>query len=327
VTVGQGGGPGPESAGPRPRGGALRTEAPGKVNLCLFVGPARDDGLHELVSLVQPLDLADGLTMEPAEHDEVVCPGVDGENLAARALAAYREASGWDESQRLTIQKRVPVAAGMGGGSSDAAATLRLAAHAAGRPGDPRIHELAPRLGSDVPALLHSRATLVTGAGEEVTAIPGPALDLPGAATGPPAGEARPAAQPAPVHFVVMPSPARLAAAEVYAEADRLGLVRLPDDLDARRAEVEAALKSGGLPLGLVRNDLQDAARSLCAAIDGALDAAAQAGADTALVSGSGPTVVALFAQAEPAQRLAAGWPGAVVARPAPPALAEIRTA
>jgi 4-diphosphocytidyl-2-C-methyl-D-erythritol kinase len=310
VTFGRGGRPGPEKAGPRPHGGALRTEAPGKVNLCLFVGPARDDGLHELVSLVQPLDLADGLTMEPADHDEVVCPGVEGENLAARALAAYREASGWEDPQRLTIEKRVPVAAGMGGGSSDAAATLRLAAHAAGRPEDPVIHELAPRLGSDLPALLHSGATLVTGTGEEATPIPGPALA--------PAGQ---------VHFVVMPFPARLSAAEVYAEADRLGLARLPQELAVRRAEVEAALKSGGLPLGLARNDLQDAARSLCPAIDGALDAAAQAGADTALVSGSGPTVVALFAQAEPAQRLAAGWPGAVVARPAPPGLVEIRTA
>jgi 4-diphosphocytidyl-2-C-methyl-D-erythritol kinase len=288
----------------------LHAGAPGKVNLCLFVGPRRGDGLHELVSVFQPLDLADVLTLEPADRDEVVCPGVEGENLAARALAAYREATGWDDPRRLVIDKRVPVAAGMGGGSSDAATTLRLAAHAAGRPDDPRLHELAPALGADVPALLHSRATLVTGAGEEVTVVSGPALAL--------TGEPR---------FVVMPSPARLSAGEVYAEADRLGLARSADELAVRRAEVEAALSSGGLPLELVHNDLQDAARSLCPAIDDALAAARDAGAEAALVSGSGPTVVALFAPDAAAERLAATWPGAVVARPAPPELAEIRSA
>ena len=121
----------------------LRARAPGKVNLCLFVGEPRDDGLHPLVSVVQALSLADELTLEPAppeaSADEVVCPGVEGPNLAARALALYREATGWDAPpQRLTIEKRIPVAAGMGGGSADAAAALRLAAHAAGTPDDPR---------------------------------------------------------------------------------------------------------------------------------------------------------------------------------------------
>jgi 4-diphosphocytidyl-2-C-methyl-D-erythritol kinase len=123
-----------------------------------------------------------------------------------------------------------------------------------------------------------------------------------------------------------MPAAARLSASEVYAEADRLGLHRSPDELAARRAEVEAALGSGGLPPALIHNDLQDAARSLCPAIDDALAAAQDAGAGVALVSGSGPTVVALFAQAEAAERLAAAWPGAAVTRPAPADLAEIRT-
>jgi 4-diphosphocytidyl-2-C-methyl-D-erythritol kinase len=79
------------------------------------------------VSVVQALSLADELTLEPAERDEVVCPGVEGPNLAGRALRLFREHTGWDgPPQRLTIDKRIPVAAGMGGGSSDAAATLRL---------------------------------------------------------------------------------------------------------------------------------------------------------------------------------------------------------
>ena len=117
---------------------ALYARAPGKVNLSLFVGAPRADGLHPLVSVVQAVTVADELTLAPAPDgatgDEVVCPGVDGPNLAGRALAAFRAATGWDAPpQRLEIVKRVPIAAGMGGGSADAAAALRLAAHAAGR--------------------------------------------------------------------------------------------------------------------------------------------------------------------------------------------------
>lgn len=146
--------------------------APGKTNLCLFLGPTRPDGLHELVSVIEPLSLADELMLEElpgaalvaaapgvsdagcaAGEDEVICAGVDGPNLAGEALAAYRAASGWDGGpQRLRIVKRVPVAAGMGGGSGDAAAALRLAAHAAGRPDDPLLARLAPQLGADVPS-------------------------------------------------------------------------------------------------------------------------------------------------------------------------------
>jgi 4-diphosphocytidyl-2-C-methyl-D-erythritol kinase len=97
----------------------LRCRAPGKINLCLFVGRPRADGYHPLVSLIQPVSLADELTLEPADGpaDEVVCVGVEGDNLAARALAAYR-AAGWNGPPvRLTIDKRVPLAGGMGGGS------------------------------------------------------------------------------------------------------------------------------------------------------------------------------------------------------------------
>ena len=135
----------------------LRCLAPGKVNLCLYVGAPREDGLHPLVSVVQPVSLADELTLEPARGataDEVVCPGVEGDNLAGAALAAFRAATGWDAPpQRLTIRKRVPVAAGMGGGSGDAAAALRLAAHAAGVADRARCCcELAARLGGDVPS-------------------------------------------------------------------------------------------------------------------------------------------------------------------------------
>ena len=126
---------------PLPGQAPLRLSAPAKLNLCLYLGPRRDDGLHELCSLFEPLTLADLIAVPTsttsergqsrighvAERDEVVCPGVEGENLAARALAALRE-RGWEVPPlRIEIDKRIPVAAGLGGGSADAAAVLRLA--------------------------------------------------------------------------------------------------------------------------------------------------------------------------------------------------------
>ena len=263
---------------------ALRAVAPAKVNLCLYLGQTRQDGLHELVSLVQAVNLLDDVTLEPAppgaSDDEVVCPGVGGRNLAADALAAYRQASGWDAPpQRITIEKRVPVAGGMGGGSSDAAATLRLAARAAGRPDDPLLDELAPALGADVKALLRPGAALVTGAGERVRRLP----NLEG------------------LRVLVLPLGERLSTPDVYREADRLGLCRSPDALDARRAELDGALAAGDrLPAELWHNDLEPAARSLCPAIDGALETARAQGAQAAMVSGSGPTVVGIFTEPAP---------------------------
>jgi 4-diphosphocytidyl-2-C-methyl-D-erythritol kinase len=278
----------------------LHARAPAKVNLCLFVGEPRADGLHPLVSVVQALSLADELTLEPApgHADEVVCPGVEGPNLAARALALFREAAGWDAPpQRLTIAKRIPVAAGMGGGSSDAAAALRLAANASGL----QIPaELGPRLGADVPSLIRPGRVLMTGAGEHVDRLP----------------------DPPPLGVLVLPVDAALSTPEVYREADRLGLTRSHAELAELDARVRAA------PAAHVHNDLQDAARSLCPKIDAALDAARRAGADHALVSGSGPTVVGLFLGVEGPARArdaAPSWPRAAVAEPVGEEWAEVR--
>ena len=294
----------------------LTALAPGKVNLCLFLGETRPDGLHELVSLIEPLSLADELTLEPAGvgvvADEVVCPGVDGPNLAGAALNAYRAAAGWDAPpQRLTIAKRVPVAAGMGGGSGDAAAALRLAAHAAGRPGDPLLADLTPRLGADVPSQLAPGLVLVGGAGEDV----------------------RPAPPRAPHGVLVLPSPHKLATPDVFREADRLRLVRPAEELAERRAALEHALATGPeLPPELIVNDLEAAARSLCPAIDEALAAARAAGADHALVSGSGPTVVGIFwgpdgaeIAAEAAERSHARQLGAIATYPVNAEFATVR--
>jgi len=293
----------------------LTAHAPAKVNLALYVGEPRRDGLHHLVTLIQPITLADELVLELAGdgHDEILCEGVEGPNLAAAALEAYRRGSGWHEpAVRITIRKRVPVAAGLGGGSADAAATLRLAAAAAGRPDDALVHDLAPALGSDVPALVAGARALVTGAGEHVELLP------PGDGLG----------------VLVIPSELRLSAAAVYAEADRLGLPRPAAELERLHEDLLAQLASADevLPAWHVHNDLQAAARSLCPSIDGALAAAAETGAEHVLVAGSGPTVVGLFTgpagparAARAAEDVVATYPGAVAAVAAAPELAHVR--
>jgi 4-diphosphocytidyl-2-C-methyl-D-erythritol kinase len=262
----------------------LRALAPAKINLGLFLGPTRADGRHELATVMQSISLADELTLARADsavaEDMVVCPGVAGppeENLAARALAAFRVATGWDTPPlRLGIRKRIPVAAGMGGGSADAAATLRLAARVAGVGDDELLRELARALGADVPAQVRPGRWLASGAGEHLQALPDP--------------------QPA-FSVLVLPAAQPLSTAQVYAQADRMGLARSRAEIEARHGELARTLAKGEPlpPPELLHNDLQDAARALCPAIDAALAEAGAAGADLAILSGSGPTVLGLF--------------------------------
>jgi 4-diphosphocytidyl-2-C-methyl-D-erythritol kinase len=260
----------------------MRLHAPAKVNLCLYLGPSRPDGLHELCSLFEPLALADSIEVSAADADDVVCPGVEGENLAARALAALR-ARGWQHPPlRIEIEKRVPVAAGLGGGSADAAAVLRLAA---GEVGD--LEGLAAELGADVPSQLRPALALVRGAGERVERLP----------------------DPAPHAAVLLPDGGGLGTAEVFAEADRLGLGRPPQELERLAEELRRVAGDGASPLsypGLLVNDLEPAARSLRPSIGEALDALRAAGAPVALLSGSGPTAVGLFADLGAARAAAA---------------------
>ena len=272
-----------------------RAPAPAKVNLGLFLGPIRlKDGRHELVTVMQSISLADELTLEPARAgargDELVCPGVPGtpgENLAALALRAFRASTGWDAPWlRLSILKRIPVAAGLGGGSADAAAALRLARFASGLGDEATLLGLGAELGADVPAQISPGCWLATGAGERLRELSGP----------------RPS-----FGLLVLPLPARLSTAAVYAQADRLGLARAPAALEERRRELHAASHLDVAALaarGLLQNDLQPAAISLCPEIEEALEQAREAGADEVLVSGSGPTVVGLFADGQSADGL-----------------------
>ena len=301
--------------------------APAKVNLCLFVGPVRADGRHELVTVFDTLDLADTVAMELAAgaEDEVVCPGVEGPNLAADALIAFRARTGWESPPvRLTIDKRIPLAGGMAGGSADAAAALRLAAAAAGVDDPALLEEIAAGLGADVPAQVGGGRVLAGGAGEELRPLP---------------------AEGEPYGVLVLPVDAQLGAGEVYATADRLGLARDAEGLAAAREAVEDALGAAAVPggpstsglvakggaapggmfaAGLVANDLEVPARALCPAIDGALEAARATGADHVLVSGSGPTALGLFTGSDGPQRAHAAAAVLADRRPRPLAAAPL---
>jgi 4-diphosphocytidyl-2-C-methyl-D-erythritol kinase len=249
----------------------MRLQAPAKLNLCLYLGPRREDGLHELCSLFEPLALADAIEVEEAGRDEVICDGVEGENLAAVALERLREL-GWERPPlRIRIAKRIPVAAGLGGGSADAAAVLRLAAgEVAG------LEEAAAGIGADVPSQIDPSLALVRGAGERVTPLP----------------------SPAPHAVVLLPCGGGLATADVFAEADRLGLGRDPGEIDALAARLLTAAGAGASPLDyaeILGNDLEPAARSLRPDAGEALEALRAAGAPLTLVTGSGPTAFGLF--------------------------------
>jgi 4-diphosphocytidyl-2-C-methyl-D-erythritol kinase len=266
----------------------LRALAPAKINLGLFLGPVRDsDGRHELATVMQSISLADELTLEPAPAgrvgDELVCPGVTGPpeaNLAARALREFRARTGWQAPPLLLrIEKRIPVAAGLAGGSADAAATLRLARAASGLGDDELLLEIARELGADVPAQVAPGRWLATGAGERLERLPPPSATF---------------------GVLVLPAPFELSTAEVYAEADRLGLGGDREGLARRRKELASAFARGApLPAAteLLHNDLQRAAVSLRGEIGEVLRALGAAGASPALLSGSGPTALGLFAR------------------------------
>ncbi|MHB8691863.1 MAG: 4-(cytidine 5'-diphospho)-2-C-methyl-D-erythritol kinase [Solirubrobacteraceae bacterium] len=291
----------------------LIEQAPAKINLCLYLGGVRGDLRHELVTVYESVSLMDTLTLTLAPggagRDEVICPSVEGPNLVAVALEVLRSLGWLAPPVRIEIAKRIPVAAGMAGGSADAAAALRLAralgeseGYSHARLAWSQLFDLARALGSDVPAQLDPGLSLGTGAGEVVEQL-------------------APLAEHA---FVIVPLDFALSTPAVYGEADRLGLPRPQHDFEQRLAEVSGWFRRGAQPPPrLLVNDLELAARSLCPAIGPALEALRDAGAQNALVCGSGPTCAgvwwgsgALEAASAAARSLQAVYPRSAAVRP-----------
>jgi 4-diphosphocytidyl-2-C-methyl-D-erythritol kinase len=271
----------------------VTVRAPAKVNLQLSVGPPGDDGYHEVATVFHAVALYDDVIASPADDISVTLatpdPSVplDGDNLAARAARALAEHTGIDEGVHLQLVKRIPVAAGMAGGSADAAAAL-VACDALWGTALPRdeLAELAAGLGSDVPFALLGGTAIGTGRGTLLSPVLG-------------RGE---------FHWVFAVAAEGLSTPSVYRECDRLrGDQDVPEPAVDER--LMAALRSGDArALGAaLSNDLQQAAVSLRPALLQTLDAATELGALGAIVSGSGPTVAFLVRSPEAGLDVAVG--------------------
>ncbi len=247
-----------------------------KVNLSLLVRRRDASGYHPLRSLVQSIGWADRLTMDLAEEDGFAVSGdesvsPDDDNLAWRAAAAVRDRVGSQRPLGVHLEKHVPAAAGLGGGSADAAAALAGAARLLGAaPGVPA--DLAPTLGSDVPFCLVGGTAWMEGRGERVTPIEGPS------------GYALAVAVP----------PLALATPEVYARWDALDG---PEGVEVDRRLLPPALRD----LGPIRNDLLPAVVDRRPEVGDFLADLAAAWGRPALLTGSGPAAFGFFLDADEA--------------------------
>jgi 4-diphosphocytidyl-2-C-methyl-D-erythritol kinase len=271
----------------------VRAVSPAKINLSLGVGPVRDDGYHPLATVYQAIGLYDEVVVRPAARTTLTVSGggvdvrdvpTDESNLAFRAVRALAEHVGEDLQVAVHLHKNIPVAGGLAGGSTDAAATL-VATDALFELGLSRSELLlvAAGLGSDVPFCLVGGTAVGTGRGELVA----------------------PVMSRGTYWWAVVPGDGGLSTPQVYAEFDRLA------DLDpAHEPEVPdgllGALLANDLDAvgeGLV-NDLEPAALSLRPELAAPLGAGKEAGAFGCLVSGSGPTTLFLCADAEHAREV-----------------------
>ena len=287
----------------------VTVRVPAKINLQLTVGPLRPDGYHDLVTVFHAISLADDVTVTPAETDSVMVSGegagqvpADGDNLALRAVRALRAAAAREAGHgvAVTISKRIPVAAGLAGGSADAAAAL-VACNELWRAGlsQQDLCEVAAGVGSDVAFAVLGGTAVGRGRGERLTQALVP---------------------PARYHWVLAFADGYLSTPEVYGTLDRLRAASeaggAPADPELS-TELMAALRAGD-PERLGRslsNDLQAPAISMFPALRKTLAVGREFGALGALVSGSGPTCFFLARSASHATDLAVSLSGAGVCR------------
>lgn len=251
--------------------GTLRATvlAPAKLNLMLAVGARRDDGFHEVASIMQTLDLADRIDVdvEPWDSDEVDVlveaqdvPG--GDTLVTGAVTELLRRAGLGARVWITVEKEIPIGAGLGGGSSDAAAALRTVHSLLGAPvGEDVLQEIAAGIGSDVPFFLQGpgSAAFATGRGERI----------------------EPIAPSAPRPWLLAFPNVHQATGDVYARHDPAAVAPLPTTVEQARGMARTASR---------RNDLAAPARAACAELD-RLCVALQDAGGAPLVCGSGATV------------------------------------
>jgi 4-diphosphocytidyl-2-C-methyl-D-erythritol kinase len=287
---------------------SVTVRTPAKINLSLVAGPTRADGFHYLATVYQAVGLYDHVTASPADDGEVTIAvsadradglvrvsdvPADERNLAVRAARLLAERTGTEAGVRLHLRKGVPVAGGLAGGSSDAAAAL-VACNQLWRTGlsEPDLVRLAARLGSDVPFCLLGGTAVGRGRGELVSQVP---------ARGP-------------FHWVLALNAAGLPTPAVYGELDRLRAEEGYDEaaglagMDIPAALLDALRDGDVRALGpAMANDLQPAALSLRPELAGVLRLAATVDAEGALVSGSGPTCAFLARDEAHAQQVLTG--------------------
>jgi len=282
--------------------GSVSVRAPGKVNLHLAVGDRRGDGYHELTTVFHAVALFDEVTVRNADvlSLELVGEGADqlptdGRNLAWQAAERMAEHVGRAPDVSIMIDKSIPVAGGMAGGSADAAAVL-VAMNSLWELALPRrdLRLLAAQLGSDVPFALHGGTALGTGRGEELATVLSRNT----------------------FHWVLAFAENGLSTSAVFAELDRLRDIGDPPRLD-EPGPVLAALAAGDPEqlAPLLGNEMQAAAVSLDPALRRALRAGVEAGALAGIVSGSGPTCAFLCASATSAIDVCTQLSGAGVCR------------
>jgi 4-diphosphocytidyl-2-C-methyl-D-erythritol kinase len=294
--------------------GSVTARVPAKVNLQLSVGSAREDGYHDVVTVYHAVSLFDEVTVTGAERTSVLVTGEGGPavplgpaNLAVRAAVVLARATGRRGKGlggvRIEIRKRIPVAAGLAGGSADAAAAL-VACNELWRSGlsTSELADVGARIGSDVPFALTGGTAVGLGRGERLTT----------------------ALVSGTYHWVLAFGATGLSTPDVYAACDRLRAARrAKDGQPPAIAEPQlstglmAALRSGDpAAVGpLLSNDLQPAALSLQPLLRRALQAGKEHGALGAIVSGSGPTCAFLAKNAAAARDLAVAVTGAGVCR------------
>jgi 4-diphosphocytidyl-2-C-methyl-D-erythritol kinase len=239
-------------------------DAPAKINLALVVGPLRPDGKHEVATVLERVELADRISLAPGSSLEI--EGFPEDTLVRDALLALANVASVEPHWWVRIEKRIPVAAGLGGGSSDAAAALRLANETLTTPlCAERVHDVAAELGADVPFFLTSGTQLGAGDGTKLEPVELPRDYV--------------------VLLLLLEGATKSSTADVYAAftGER--------DFEERRAQLIAALEARDLD-GLPPNDLASSPLA---------EKLRDAGAFRADVSGAGPTVYGLFADEEQA--------------------------